>query len=85
VKRKPGWVILALVVGGVFGTVLSYFFKGLFPDGPVRQFFFQSAQIGIPTTVIKLGFFGLTFGLTLEITTFTVLLAILLVWLVGKL
>ena len=84
-KRKPGWVILALAVGGVFGTVLSYFFKGLFPDGPVRQFFFQSAQIGVPATIVKLGFFSLTFGLTLDITTFTVLLIVLFIFLVGKL
>ena len=77
--------MLALIIGGIFGTALSSFFKSLFPEGPVRQFFFQSVQVGIPTAVLKLGFFTLTLGFALDITAFTVLLTILFIYLVGKL
>jgi hypothetical protein len=78
-------ILLALLTGGVFGSELSYFLGGLFPDGPVRNFFFQRLDIGIPATALKLGFINLTFGLSFAITTFTVLLIILFVWLVGRL
>jgi hypothetical protein len=84
-KRRPGMILLAILTGGVFGSVLSFFFKGLFPNGPVRQFFFQGIEVGIPASALKLGFITLTFGLHLNITSFTVLLIILFVYLVGRL
>lgn len=84
-KRTPGMILLALVTGGVFGSVLSYFLGGLFPSGPVRSFFFQRLDIGIPATALKLGFMTITLGFSLALTTFTVLLIVLLVWLVGRL
>lgn len=84
-KRRPGMVILAIIFGGVSGSVLSFFLKELFPEGPVRQFFFQSVEIGLPASTLKLGFITLTFGLSFAITTFTVLLIILFIYLTGRL
>jgi len=84
-KRTPGMILLAVLAGGVFGSVLSYFLKSLFPSGPVRQFFFDHVDFGIPASAIKLGFITLTFGLNFAITSFTVLLIALLVFLVGRL
>lgn len=84
-KRPPGMILLALLAGGVSGSVLSYFLSGLFPEGPVRQFFFQHVDVGIPASALKLGFITLTFGLNFSITSFTVLLMILFVYLAGRL
>jgi hypothetical protein len=84
-KRTPAMILLAIALGGVLGSVLSYFLGGLFPDGPVRNFFFQRLDIGIPATAMKLGFITLTFGLSFAITTFTVLLIALFIWLAGRL
>lgn len=84
-KRTPGMILLGVLGGGIFGSVISYFLAGVFPEGPVRSFFFQHVDFGIPAFVLKLGFISLTFGLSFSITTFTVLLIALLVWLVGLL
>ena len=84
-KRSPGMLLLALLVGGVFGSVVSYYLGSLFPQGPVRSFFFQGVGLGFSPVELKLGFITLTLGLTFSITTFTVLLIVLLVWLVRRL
>ncbi|MCL6466201.1 MAG: DUF4321 domain-containing protein [candidate division WOR-3 bacterium] len=79
--RSIGLLILAIVVAGIAGSILSYFLSGLFPPGPVRDFFFKSMQIGVPTFTLNLGFATLTFGLSFAVTTFAVLLLILAVYL----
>jgi hypothetical protein len=79
--RSIGLLIVAIVIAGIAGSVLSHFLAGLFPSGPVRDFFFKSVQVGVPTFVLDLGFATLTFGLSFAITSFVVLLLILGVYL----
>lgn len=79
--RSIGLLILAVVVGGIAGSIVSYFLAGLFPAGPVRDFFFKSVQIGLRSFTLDLGFATLTFGLSFAITTFAVLLVVLAVYL----
>jgi presenilin-like A22 family membrane protease len=54
---------------------------GVFPQGPVRDFFFKSLAIGIPTFSLNLGFATLTFGLSFAVTTVAALLVVLAVYL----
>ncbi|OYD16641.1 hypothetical protein CH330_02230 [candidate division WOR-3 bacterium JGI_Cruoil_03_51_56] len=75
--RSIGLLVLAIVVAGIVGSVLSYFLGGVFPAGPVRDFFFKSLDIGIPVFTISLGFAKFTFGLAFSITTFAVILVAL--------
>ncbi len=78
--RSIGLLILAILVAGIMGSVVSHFLAGAFPEGPVRDFFFKSLDIGIPTFVVNLGFVTLTFGLSFAISTFAVLLLALAVY-----
>jgi hypothetical protein len=79
--RSVGLLVLAVVIAGIVGSVVSYFMAGVFPRGPVRDFFFKSLAIGIPNFTLNLGFATLTFGLSFAVTTVAVLLVALAVYL----
>jgi hypothetical protein len=79
--RSIGLLVLAVILAGIVGSVVSYFMAGVFPVGPVRDFFFKSLGIGIPTFTVSLGFATLTFGLSFAVTTVAVLLVALVVYL----
>jgi len=79
--RSTGLLVLAVLLAGIMGSVVSHFLAGVFPAGPVRDFFFKSLGIGIPTFSVSLGFATLTFGLSFAITTFAVILLVLAVYL----
>jgi hypothetical protein len=79
--RSIGLLVLAVLVTGIAGSVVSYFLSGLFPAGPVRDFFFKSLPIGIPTFTVNLGFAAFTLGLSFSVTTVAVLLIALAVYL----
>ncbi len=79
--RSIGLLVLAVVIAGIAGSVLSYFLVGIFPVGPVRDFFFKSVGVGVPTFTVNLGFATITFGVSFAITTFAVILVALAVYL----
>ncbi|MCX7732741.1 MAG: DUF4321 domain-containing protein [candidate division WOR-3 bacterium] len=79
--RSVGLLVLAIVVAAVSGSVISYFVSGVFPNGPVKDFFFKAVRFGVPEFVLNLGFATVSFGLSFYITTFTVLLVALAVYL----
>jgi hypothetical protein len=79
--RSIGLLVLAVIVAGIVGSVVSYFMAGVFPHGPVRDFFFKSLAIGIPNFTLSLGFLTLTFGLSFAVTTVAVLLVVLAIYL----
>jgi energy-converting hydrogenase Eha subunit E len=84
-RRNIGLIVLAVLIGAVIGSVLAHFLGGLFPAGPVKDFFFKPLQIGIPQLALNLGFLTLNFGFTLAITTFTVIIVILALYLLHRL
>jgi hypothetical protein len=79
--RSVGLLVLSVIVAGIVGSVVSYFMAGVFPHGPVRDFFFKSLAIGIPTFTLNLGFATLTFGLSFAVTTVAALLVVLAIYL----
>ncbi|MBM3314568.1 hypothetical protein FJY71_01815 [candidate division WOR-3 bacterium] len=79
--RSVGLLLLAVVVAGVTGSVLSYFLSGLFPAGPVRDFFFKSVQVGVPTATVSLGFATVTFGLAFAVSALAAILVVLAAYL----
>ncbi|MBM3321949.1 hypothetical protein FJY69_00470 [candidate division WOR-3 bacterium] len=79
--RSVGLLVLAALVAGVSGSVVSYFLAGLFPVGPVRDFFFKALPVGVPTLTVNLGFATFTLGVSLSVTTVAVLLVALAVYL----
>jgi hypothetical protein len=78
--RSFGLLVLGVLLGGIAGSIVSYFMAGLFPDGPVRDFFFKSLPIGIPTFTVNLGFMAFTLGFSVSVTTAAVLLVGLAVY-----
>jgi len=79
--RSVGLLALTVLVAGIAGSIISYFVSGVFPAGPVRDFFFKSVAVGIPTLTVGLGFATVTFGLSFAVTVFAVLLVVLAVYL----
>lgn len=79
--RSIALLVLAVVVATVAGSVLSFFLSGLFPAGPVRDFFFKAVQVGISTATLNLGFATVTFGLTFSVSSLVVILVVLVVYL----
>lgn len=79
--RSVGLLVLAIVVAGVAGSVVSHFLAGAFPAGPVRDFFFKSLDVGVPAFTVGLGFAKLTLGFSFSVTTFAVMLVLLVVYL----
>ena len=79
--RSVGLLVLAVLIAGIAGSVVSYFMAGLFPQGPVRDFFFKSLPVGVPALTLNLGFASFTFGFSFAVTTVAVLLFALAVYL----
>lgn len=79
--RSIGLLVLAVLMAGICGSVVSHLLSGVFPFGPVRDFFFKSLDIGIPAFTVALGFARFTFGLSFSVTTFAVMLVVLAVYL----
>ncbi len=78
--RSIGLLVLAILVAAVCGSVISYYLAGLFPPGPVKDFFFKALKFGVPSFVMDLGFATVNFGVSFAITTFVVILVMLAVY-----
>lgn len=84
-QRKLGSIILGIVIGGIIGSALSHLLTGVFPSGPVKNFFFSALKIGFSAVQLNLGFFTLTLGMTLNITLLTVIFVFIFIYLLHKL
>ena len=84
-RRKMGTIVFGIIIGGVIGSVLSYFLNNLFPRGPVKSFFFDVLKIGFSTVTVNLGFISFSFGLFINITVLTVVFIFLTIYLLYKL
>jgi len=84
-RRKIGNVLLGIVIGGVIGSALSYFLSGVFPKGPVKNFFFSAIKVGFETVKVNLGFFSFSLGLSINITLLTIIFIFLMIYLLHKL
>ncbi|MEO0205393.1 MAG: DUF4321 domain-containing protein [candidate division WOR-3 bacterium] len=84
-KRKLPTIILGIIIGGIIGSALSYFFGSIFPSGPIKSFFFNALKIGFSTVHINLGFIAFSFGLFFNITVLTIIFVFLMIYLLYKL
>jgi hypothetical protein len=83
-KRKAGTISLGVAIGGVVGSALSYLLSGLFPRGPVKNFFFSALKVGFDTVHVNCGFFSFSLGLSLNITILTIIFIFLVMYLLHK-
>lgn len=84
-KRNFRTIISGILIGGIIGSALSYFLASIFPQGPVKSFFFNALKIGFSTVHINLGFISLSLGLFFNITVLTVIFIFLIIYLLYKL
>ena len=84
-KRKLGSVILGILIGGVLGSALSFLLAKIFPNGPVKSFFFSALKVGFSTVDINLGFLSFSLGLNTNITLLTAVFVFLFIYLLHKL
>lgn len=83
-RRKLTKIISGIIIGGIIGSALSYLLAGLFPKGPVKNFFFSALKVGFSTVQVDIGFFNFSLGLSLNVTLLTVIFIFLTIYLLHK-
>ncbi len=84
-KKSIGLVILLIIIGGILGAAFSQYLSGLFPEGPVKNFFFKAIEFGLKNATFNLGFLTFALSFTFNITAFTALFTVLLLYIIMKL
>jgi len=56
------WILLTIVLGAIIGSALGEVIGLAMPEGVVRQFFTNTANIGFDPVQLNLGIISLTFG-----------------------
>ncbi|MBE0432436.1 DUF4321 domain-containing protein [candidate division WOR-3 bacterium] len=83
-RRKLGHIVIGVIIGGIIGSALSSLLSGIFPKGPVKNFFFSALKVGFSAVEMDLGFFDFTIGLGLNITLVTVIFIFLAIYLLHR-
>ena len=76
---------MGVVIGGIIGSALSYLLSGVFPKGPVKNFFFSALKVGFDTVKVNLGFFSFSLGFSVNITLLTIIFIFITIYLLYKL
>lgn len=66
-KRKLGYYLIVLVLGGVVGSVLGDAMGFLLPAGVVKQFFLKSVNFSVGPAPININIIKLTLGFAINI------------------
>ncbi|MCU0610554.1 MAG: DUF4321 domain-containing protein [Candidatus Eisenbacteria bacterium] len=72
-SRPVGILILVLVVGSIFGALVSQLIGLVLPQGVIRDFFVRGFQPQFGPLSVDLGVIGFTLGFTLKLTVASVL------------
>lgn len=72
-SRPLGILVLVLVVGSIFGALVSQLIGIILPDGVIRDFFVKGFQPHFGPLSFDLGVIGFTFGFTMHLTVASIL------------
>jgi hypothetical protein len=61
-RLSVAFILLAIVLGAIIGSALGEVIGLTMPDGVVKQFFTNTANIGFDPTQINLGIINFTLG-----------------------
>lgn len=84
-RRRTGVIILAIIVGGIIGSGLSFLMGNIFPAGPVREFFFKTIKVGFSDLAINLGFIGFQLGFFIQVSIMTIVAIFVTIYLLYRL
>ncbi|HNR66803.1 MAG TPA: DUF4321 domain-containing protein [bacterium] len=68
-----GWILLAILLGGLMGSALGKGIGLLIPDGVVKDFFLLSIDFGFDPFTLNLALIKLTLGLVVELNVIGVI------------
>jgi len=77
--REMTFIIIALVLGAVFGGLLGDIIGTYLPEGAARTLFTKSIEIGFNTMRIDLYAISFTIGLMLKINFMSMLMVLLVI------
>lgn len=84
-KKRLGFILIILLLGGLVGTALGEVLTLILPEGVVKEFFLRSASFGFSPTQINLVVITFTLGFSFKINIIgvigVVVLGYLLRWL----
>jgi Ca2+-dependent lipid-binding protein len=84
-QRNTKNVLLALIAGLIFGSIVGKVLSYAFPDSPAKMVVFNEVKIGIPQISLNLLIFGITFSFYFSINIFSVIFALFVIYLLIKL
>ncbi len=61
-RLSMAWILLAIVLGAIMGSALGEVIGLAMPEGVVKQFFVNTANIGFDPVRLNLGLIDFTFG-----------------------
>ena len=80
-KRRFGFIVLILLLGGLVGAALGQVLSLILPEGVVKDFFLRSVTFGFSPTTLNLVILTLTLGFSFKINIIGVIGIILLAYL----
>lgn len=80
-KKRFGFIVLILLLGGLVGAALGQVLGLILPEGVVKDFFLRSVTFGFSPTTLNLVILTLTLGFTFKINIIGVIGIILLAYL----
>ncbi len=78
-KRELTFIIVALVLGAVFGGLIGDIIGAYLPPGAAKTVFTKSIDIGVNTVKVDFYAISFTFGLMLKINFMSVLAVLLVI------
>lgn len=78
-SREMTFIIIALVLGAVFGGLLGDIIGTYLPEGAARTLFTKSIEIGFNTMRLDLYAMSFTIGLMLKINFMSMLMVLLVI------
>ena len=78
-KRELTFIVIALILGSVFGGLVGDIIGTFLPPGAAKTLFTKSIEIGCDTFKVDFYAISVTFGLTLKINFMSVLVVLLVI------
>jgi hypothetical protein len=83
-KRTPGRVILAILLGGLIGDVIGEILRAFIPGGAVRDLLLSKATFGFDTFTLHLVVVEFSLGLMISVNLLAVIFMFVVIYLLLK-